>query len=123
MILRSAIAILLLFVQPFLGAAVVYVKTGRLIVDATQPAIVQGAVVITDGTISAVGANLAQPVGAVLVDLGKYTVLPSIIDAHCHLWTGAFLQTPSPAYASLKAAQAVGYAVQSGVSAMRVLGG
>src|SRR5271155_4257118 len=116
--LRSAVVFLLLFAQPFLDAAVVYVKTGRLIVDATQPAILQGALIITDGTVSAVGANLTPPAGAVVVDLGQYTVLPSIIDAHCHLWTGPFLQTPSPGYSALKAAQAVGYAVQSGVSAL-----
>src|ERR1700677_4115778 len=107
--LRSSVALVLFCVQSCLNAAVVYVKTGRLIVDVTQPAILQGALVITDGTISAVGANLAQPSGSQLVDLSQYTVLPSIIDAHCHLWTGGLLQTPSPAYASLKSAQAVAY--------------
>lgn len=105
-----------------LSAEVLYVKAGRLIIDASKPAIVPGAVIVTDGMVTAAGANLAMPAGARQIDLSPYTVLPSILDAHCHLWTGGFLQTPSPAYASLKAAQAVGYAVQSGVSALRVLG-
>jgi imidazolonepropionase-like amidohydrolase len=101
---------------------VVYVKAGRLIVDATQPPIAPGALVITDGVVTAAGANVPSVAGARQIDLSAYTVMPSILDSHCHLWTGNFLETPSPGYAALKAAQAVGYAVQSGVAAMRVLG-
>ena len=106
----------------FLSGEVLYIKAGRLIVDASQPAIPQGAVIVTDGVVTAAGAGLAVPAGARQIDLGAYTVLPSILDAHCHLWSGGLLQTPSPGYAALKAAQAVAYAVQSGVSALRVLG-
>jgi imidazolonepropionase-like amidohydrolase len=114
--------VLAVALQSVLSAEILYIKAGRLIVDATKPAILQGAVVISDGTVTAAGANVPVPTGARQIDLSSYTVLPSILDAHCHLWTGGFLQTPSPAYAALKAAQAVAYAVQSGVSAMRVLG-
>ncbi len=114
--------VLAVALQSVLSAEILYIKAGRLIVDATKPVILQGAVVISDGTVTAAGANVPVPPGARQIDLSSYTVLPSILDAHCHLWTGGFLQTPSPAYAALKAAQAVGYAVQSGVSAMRVLG-
>ncbi len=120
---RSACAVFLILMQPILCAEVLYIKAGRLIVDATAPVILQGAVIVTDGTITAAGAGLAVPAGARQIDLSGYTVLPSILDAHCHLWTGGLLQTPSPGYAALKAAQSVGYAVQSGVSALRVLGG
>lgn len=119
---RWLVPLLAIVLQSALSAEVVYVKAGRLIVDASKPPIPQGAVIIEDGTVTAAGANLAIPSGARQIDLSAYTVLPSIVDAHCHLWTGGLLQTPSPAYAALKAAQAVGYAVQSGVSAMRVLG-
>lgn len=119
---RLPIAVLVFSLHAVLSAEVLYIKAGRLIVDATKPAIPQGALVVTDGIITAAGANVARPAGARQIDLGAYTVLPSILDAHCHLWSGPFLQTPTPGYAALKAAQAVGYAVQSGVSAMRVLG-
>lgn len=108
--------------QSVVSAEVLYIKAGRLIVDATEPVISQGAVIVTDGAVTAAGARLPVPAGAREIDLSAYTVLPSILDAHCHLWTGGLLQTPSPAYAALKAAQAVGYALQSGVSALRVLG-
>jgi imidazolonepropionase-like amidohydrolase len=101
---------------------IVYVKAARLILDASQPPIAPGALVITDGTVTAAGANVQPPAGARTIDLSAYTVLHSILDAHCHLWTGGFLETPSPAYAALKAAQAVGYALNSGVAALRVLG-
>ena len=119
---KSLLALAFSLLAPILSAEVLYIKTGKLIVDATQPAIVQGALVITDGTVTAAGANLMIPAGARQIDLSTYTVLPSILDAHCHLWTGGLLDTPSPGYSALKAAQAVRYAVESGVSALRVLG-
>src|SRR5271170_1541368 len=116
---RWLIPVLAAVLEYSLRAEVLYIKAGRLIVDAAKPVILQGAVIVSDGTIIAAGANVPVPAGARQIDLSAYTILPSILDAHCHLWTGGFLQTPSPAYAALKAAQAVGYAVQSGVSAMR----
>jgi imidazolonepropionase-like amidohydrolase len=122
MTLRSVFTFLVILLQPVLSAEVLYIKAGRLIVDATQPAIPQGAVIVTDGTVIAAGAGLAVPAGARQIDLSAYTVLPSILDAHCHLWTGGLLDTPSPGYAALKASQAVRYALESGISALRVLG-
>ena len=118
----SALLFFSCFLSPLFSADVLYIKTGRLIADPGQPSIAQAAIVITDGIVTAAGPGLAVPSGARQIDLSNYTVLPSILDAHCHLWTGGLLQTPSPAYAALKAAQSVGYAVQSGVSALRVLG-
>jgi imidazolonepropionase-like amidohydrolase len=119
---RSALAIFVILMLPALRAEVLYIKAGRLIVDAGEPVISPAAVIVTDGIVTAAGAGLAVPPGARQIDLGAYTVLPSILDAHCHLWTGGLLQTPSTGYAALKAAQSVGYALQSGVSALRVLG-
>jgi len=122
MTIRSTFAVFVILIQPVLSAEVLYLRAGRLIVDARQAPVSEGAVIVTDGTITAAGAGLAVPPGARQIDLRAYTVLPSILDAHCHLWTGGLLQTPSPAYAALKAAQAVGYALDSGISALRVLG-
>lgn len=42
-------------------------------------------IVIRDGLIVAVGATIAIPAGAKLIDLRAYTVLPGLIDVHTHL--------------------------------------
>jgi imidazolonepropionase-like amidohydrolase len=44
-----------------------------------------GVVVVTDGRISATGANAVVPSGAEVVDLGDATLMPGFIDAHTHL--------------------------------------
>jgi len=42
-------------------------------------------VVVRDGRIAAVGSDIEVPPGARVIDLGNYTVLPGLIDAHTHL--------------------------------------
>jgi imidazolonepropionase-like amidohydrolase len=99
----------------------VYVRCGKLIFDAERPAITNAAVVITGGTITAVGTNLPVPSGADEIDFSRYTVMPGLLDAHTHLWTGSSFGTPSRGLALLRGTRAVDYALQSGVAAMRVL--
>jgi len=98
------------------------VKAGTLIVEVSQPAIPNGEVLIRDGRVAAVGANLSAPAGVPVLDLSSETVMPSLLDAHTHLATGARDAQPSDALASLLASADVKYALESGVSAMRVLG-
>ena len=52
-------------------------KSGSL----TKP----GLVVVSDGKITAAGANATIPAGAETIDLGDATLLPGFIDAHTHL--------------------------------------
>jgi imidazolonepropionase-like amidohydrolase len=111
------------------SADVLYVKAARLILDVSKPPIASGAVVITDGVVTAAGANLPVPAGARQIDLGPLTIAPSLIDAHTHLAGGAPVPQPgrpmplaSPAYAALRAQKAVDSALRLGVAAMRVLG-
>lgn len=101
---------------------VVFVRCGKLIYDTEKPAISNAGVVITDGKITAVGSNVSAPAGAEQIDLSQYTVLPGLIDAHTHLWTGAFGAIPSPGLGLLRATRAVDYALRSGIVAMRILG-
>lgn len=121
-IFKSAVGLVLL--ASLAGGEVVYVKAGKLIVDASQTPIANGSVVITDGVVTASGANIAPPAGARQIDLSAYTVMPSLLDAHIHLGGGAprESQIPSPALAALKAAPGMAYALEAGVSAVRVLG-
>ena len=100
----------------------VWVRCGRLIYDARQAPLAPATVIITDGKVAAVGRDLPAPAGAERIDLSRYTVLPGLIDAHTHLWTGARGQHPSDALAALRARLAVEYALHSGVVAMRILG-
>lgn len=99
-----------------------FVRCGTLIADATQPAIANGDVIITDGKVTAVGAGLKAPAGAEQQDLSKFTCMPGLVDAHIHLWSGPRGQYPSLLLGTLRAAKGMAYALDSGVVAARVLG-
>ena len=107
-------------------AEVLYVTTRQLIVDVTKAPIPSGAVIITDGVVTAAGANVAIPAGARRIDAGTLTVMPSLIDAHTHLaggspgWQpGRPRPIPSPGYWALNAQKSVARALSIGVAAMR----
>ena len=70
-----------------IGKGIVVLKAARLI-DGTGAAPINNAVVIvTDNTITAVGAASAVsvPANAKIIDLGDVTLMPGFIDAHTHL--------------------------------------
>ncbi|HTK28687.1 MAG TPA: amidohydrolase family protein [Vicinamibacterales bacterium] len=115
--------------QPQHTPEVLYVKAARLITDVDKAPVSPGAVVITDGVVTAAGANLPMPAGAHQIDLGPLTILPSLVDAHTHLAArpptpqpGRPMPLNSPAYAALGAQKSVDRALRLGVAAMRVLG-
>src|SRR6185369_15226293 len=73
--------------EPPVGKGVVVLKAARLI-DGTGAAPINNAVVVvTDNTITAVGAAgaVSIPANAKIIDLGDVTLLPGFIDAHTHL--------------------------------------
>lgn len=100
---------------------VVYVRCGKLIYDAEKPPMAPAVVVITDGKVTAVGKDIAVPAGAEQIDLSSYTVLPGFVDAHIHIWSGAFGQPVSEPLAALRGSKATSYALSSGVVGARVL--
>jgi imidazolonepropionase-like amidohydrolase len=68
------------------GGVTVY-EGARLISGDARPPIENGAIVVQDGRITAVGAKgaVAVPAGAVRVDLTGKTVMPAMINAHVHI--------------------------------------
>jgi imidazolonepropionase-like amidohydrolase len=60
-------------------------RVGHLVDPETGTAAVNQVILIENGKFSAIGANVAIPAGAEVVDLSQYYVLPGLVDAHNHL--------------------------------------
>ena len=106
------------------------IKAGTLI-DGTGGAPVKNAVILIQGDrITAVGANVAIPRGATVIDLSGETVLPGFIDAHVHLvgrtigdgdWQHSGL-VESPAELALLGAAHAQQTLEAGFTTVRVVG-
>lgn len=66
-------------------AQVTVIKAGKLVDPATGTISTNQIIVIENGKIKAVGAQLPIPAGAKTIDLSHSTVLPGLFDAHTHL--------------------------------------
>lgn len=64
---------------------VTVVKAARLFDGRQDASISNGMIVVEGSKIVAVGAGLAVPAGATVIDLGDATLLPGFIDSHTHL--------------------------------------
>src|SRR6476660_437730 len=76
------------------------IQTGRLIVDAAQPARGNSTVIVENGRISRIESGFTAPQGAIVVDERSRTVLPGMTDVHVHLTQDS--GTPWYAYYTLK---------------------
>jgi imidazolonepropionase-like amidohydrolase len=80
------------------GAGVsAYALTNARIVTVSGPTIERGTIVVRDGLISAVGATVAAPPDARVIDGTGLTVYPGIIDANTTLGIPRPTPTPGPA--------------------------
>ncbi|SDK95001.1 Imidazolonepropionase [Cryobacterium psychrotolerans] len=70
--------------SPLNSARVIALVNARVVPVAGDP-IERGTVLIEDGLISAVGADLSIPGGAVIIDAAGKWVLPGFIEAHGHV--------------------------------------
>ena len=75
------------------GPQVTVIKAGTLIDGTSSSPRTNQTIVIRGNRIESVGANVAVPAGAKVIDLSNMTVLPGMIDAHTHI----FLQGEDPA--------------------------
>jgi len=126
-------------------APVTLVKAGRLLDPRTGNVLAPAAVLIDGNTIKQVGApaQIKPPSGAKIIDLGKATLLPGLIDSHTHLlidpiypseaerarrYNGGFAtdlvlaMVESPSKRVLMGAQAAREDLESGITTVRNLG-
>jgi imidazolonepropionase-like amidohydrolase len=70
------------------GAAtpVIVLHAARLLDIETGKIVSPGEVLVEGDRIAAVGASVARPAGAKIIDLGDRTLMPGLIDAHVHLF-------------------------------------
>src|SRR5512144_2910986 len=66
-------------------ARITAIKAGRLIDPETGTSAPNVVILVEGEKIKEVGANLAIPAGATVIDLSKLTVLPGLVDAHTHM--------------------------------------
>lgn len=61
------------------------IQAGRVIVDASKPALGASTIIVDNGRIAGIQDGFVAPAGATVVDQRNATVLPGLIDAHVHL--------------------------------------
>jgi len=67
------------------ATTVTAIRAGRLVDPETGTISSNQIILVENGRFTAIGANLAVPAGAEVIDLSKLTVLPGLVDAHNHL--------------------------------------
>jgi imidazolonepropionase-like amidohydrolase len=95
----------------------VAIRAARLIDGRGGPPLQNAVILVDSSRITAVGANLAIPTGATVIDLGKATLLPGLIDCHTHITGG----DPGDYYEGLFRRSPIDYAVASPTFARRTL--
>jgi len=110
------------------AAETVVVKAARLIDGRGGPPLAPAMVRIEGDRIAEVGARVAVPPGAHVIDLGEATVLPGFIDLHTHLtdkedvhWEEALLKT-TPSQAALWGARNARVTLEAGFTTCRDMG-
>jgi imidazolonepropionase-like amidohydrolase len=111
-----------------LSSQIVVVRAARML-DVRSGSLVQNAVVVVEGgKVKAVGAKLATPSGAQVIDLGEATLLPGLIDCHTHIMAripdgpdgyGVNLLTKSEAFRALEGAADARATLLAGFTAVR----
>jgi imidazolonepropionase-like amidohydrolase len=125
--IRMMTAAIALVVSTTAQAEVLAIQAGRLIVDATQPAMGPSTVIVDNGRIIRIENGATAPAGAIVVDMTDKTVLPGLIDAHVHLtgdpgtpfWREAIDSNESAAITGVKNALLT---VRAGFTTVRDLG-
>ena len=87
---RSVVSALLLLLAGLVGPAcaaerAIAIRAGHLIDTVAGRLAGAQVIIVRDGVIADVGPGVPVPADARVIDLGAYTVLPGLMDAHTHL--------------------------------------
>ncbi|HEY0098715.1 MAG TPA: amidohydrolase family protein [Pyrinomonadaceae bacterium] len=66
-------------------AEVIAIKAGKLLNPEAGTTASNQIILVEDRVIKSIGGNITIPLGATVIDLSRYTVLPGLFDAHSHL--------------------------------------
>ncbi len=84
-LLALAVPIILMNAPPSLFAQITAIRAGRLIDPESGTSTTNQVILVEDGKIRAVGANVNVPAEAEWIDLSGLSVLPGLVDTHNHL--------------------------------------
>ena len=76
---------LIILISPTIQAQVTVIKAGKLVIPETGAVLNNQTILIEGKKITAIGASLQVPAGAIVIDLSNMTVLPGLFDAHTHV--------------------------------------
>ncbi|MFZ4986336.1 MAG: amidohydrolase family protein, partial [Blastocatellia bacterium] len=89
MIERSLLSMALLLLSVMSASAqVTAIRAGKLVDPESGQTSINQVILVEGRTIRAVGADVAIPAGARVIDLSSMTVLPGLIDCHTHVCSG-----------------------------------
>jgi imidazolonepropionase-like amidohydrolase len=101
--LRIAVILVLAIVAPrshAQSASAIFIQNATIF-TVTQGNIEHGSILIKDGKIAAVGADLKAPDGATIIDGTGQFVIPGIIDCHSHIAVDGSVNEGGPAVSSM----------------------
>src|SRR5579863_8101769 len=128
--MRSLLALLVLSLAAPLSAQVVAIRAGTVIDPAHGAGAKDQVILVENGKIKSIGAGLAIPAGAQVIDLSQQWVTPGLIDAHTHMTLTEIANAPfesfylnqSSTLRGLHGLHNVMQALQAGFTAVRDVG-
>ncbi len=86
----------MLFTCSIFGQQTPVAFTNVRIIPIVGPAIERGTIVVQNGKITAIGANIQPPAGAQINDMSGKTIMPGLVDTHSHIGGGSGADGSSP---------------------------